>query len=106
MTTRAAPIRASPCDHSGAAGGHQTAAGQATSSLSQAIRPCTSSAARAHSGANRLPNRASGVMTKLINGIAARLASRPTTEICAKQIRLSGARPTVAMAWVRSAALS
>jgi hypothetical protein len=101
-----APSNASPCAHSGAAGNHQTAPGSAVSSLSQPISSPTSQAATAHSGGATPPSSASGVMTKLINGMASRLASSPTRESWAKQIRLSGARPTVAMACVRKTALS
>lgn len=99
-----APSSARPCDHSGAAGSHQTAPGSAVSNCSHATRACINPAASAHSTGSAAPSSASGVMTKLISGMASRLASNPTTDSCAKQIRLSGARPAVAMSWVRSAA--
>jgi hypothetical protein len=58
-------------------------------------------AASAHSGGSSVPSRASGVTSSVISGIATRLATKPTSDICWKKTSVSGARPTVATACER-----
>jgi hypothetical protein len=47
-----------------------------------------------------MPSKASGVITTVTNGMATRLATKPTSETCWKKTMLKGARPTVATACV------
>ena len=56
---------------------------------------CTTQAAASHSGGSATPSRARGVMSKVTTGMAARLASKPTTENCPNNSSVSGASAMV-----------
>ena len=59
-------------------------------------------AANSHSGGSSNPAKASGVTTSVTHGMASRLATKPTSEICWKMTSVSGASPSVASACARS----
>ena len=68
--------------HSGAAGSHSAAPGQEASHCSTATSGCTAAPASCHSGAHRVPSKASGVTTRVTQGMARRLATNPTSDTC------------------------
>ena len=100
--TSAASSPHSTAQGSAAAADH-TASGRAASHCRKTLKPWTSADASNHSGGINTPSKASGVTAKVTSGMATMLATKPTSEICWKNSRLKGARPTVATACVRSA---
>ncbi len=102
MTSSAPASKAAACAQAGATGTCHTASGSAASQASQAANGCSSHAASVHSGGSSVPSSARGVTTSVISGIATRLATKPTSEICWKKSSVSGARPKVATSCVRT----
>ena len=101
-----AAARPSAWAQTGAAAGLQAAPGQASSGSSIRRSRSIAQTAGSHSGSSSRPSSASGVTTSVISGIATRLAGSPTSEICWKNSKVHGARPSVATHWLRSKALS
>ena len=56
---------------------------------------CSSAPASVHSGGSQQPASASGVTTKVMSGMATRLAKKPTSDTCWKNSSVQGARPSV-----------
>ena len=93
-----AAARPAICAQGGAAGTIQHRAGTRGQHCQQRVERLHRRARRAtRAAARRMPSSASGVTTSVTDGIATRLARKPTSETCWKKTSVSGVRPSVAI---------
>ena len=75
-----APSPAGSASHHGGSANANTAKGHAAMVCTTASQPPQAAAASSHTGSISTPAKASGVITKVTQGTAKRLASKPTTD--------------------------
>ena len=75
-----APSPAGSANHQGGTGKASTAKGHPAMVCTTASHQAQASAASCHKGSSSTPAKASGVITKVTQGTANRLASKPTTD--------------------------
>ena len=90
-TSARPPHSAASPAHSGGCGSCTTAHAHWSSHCSSSSSGASASAAPVHKGGHKAPSRASGVTTKVTQGMAARLASSPDSDSWPNSIRPSGA---------------
>jgi hypothetical protein len=96
------PTSASKARPQGGMALDQVAIGQVASQPSTNCKGCKAQAAASHAAGTPTPSMASGVTTNVTQGMASKLASKPTKETCPKNNNPSGAKATVTMSCSRS----
>jgi hypothetical protein len=101
-TKAKAPNSASKAKPQGGIALDTLANGQPESPFSRADKGCKAQEAKSQNPEFNTPNKASGVMTKVNQGMANTLASKPTKDTCPKNSKVKGASAKVILACSRN----